>query len=271
MKIDAKKMYDCEPTLTDTQVLEFCKNGFLVFEAVVPDEINQRTFAFLDEHPSGEPTQIFFEDWFVDNVILQPMVVGAVRSLLGRDFGLPILISNHRVKCPAPPQNWHHDGDSPFGHEVNFLQVFYYPQDVPVEFGPTEILPGSHFTETHQEPEWRGGYATTARAGSIFITAYSILHRRSESTAEGMRNLLKYNYWRMVPPQRDWIIEPDFDFHTADYGGHGQAKHVAQMLFWLSGKAHEFRTIGGQSWPYSGSRANQVDKSYGFPSDPPRR
>ncbi len=25
------------------------------------------------------------------------------------------------------------------------LQVFYYPQDVPREMGPTEILPGSHF------------------------------------------------------------------------------------------------------------------------------
>ena len=32
---------------------------------------------------------------------------------------------------------------------------------------------------------------------------------------EGVRNLLKYQYWRTVEPERDWIIEPDFDFHTS--------------------------------------------------------
>ena len=78
--------------------------------------------------------------------------------------------------------------------------------------------------------------------------------------------MLKYSYWRLVPPQQDWIVDPDFDFHTADYGGHGTAKHVAHMFFWLCGKADQFRTIGGQAWPYSGSHANQVDSSYGFPS-----
>jgi hypothetical protein len=268
MIIDSRKTYDCEPTLTDTQVLEFCKTGFIMLEGVVPDEINRRTFAFLDEYPSGEPTEIFSQDWFVDNVIRQPQAAGAVRSLLGKDFGLPILISNHRVQCPMPSQGWHHDGDSPFGHEVNYLQVFYYPQDVPIELGPTEILPGSHFTPTQREID-RGGLLTTAPAGTIFITIYSILHRRGKSTATAMRNLLKYNYWRLTPPKRDWRIEPDFDFHGADYGGHVHAKHVAQTFFWLCGKGHEFRTLGGQSWPYSGSRANQVDTSYGFPSDPP--
>ena len=30
----------CEPTLTDTQVLKFCRNGFLLLEGVVPDETN---------------------------------------------------------------------------------------------------------------------------------------------------------------------------------------------------------------------------------------
>ena len=33
---------------------------------------------------------------------------------------------------------------------------------------------------------------------------------------EGVRNLLKYQYWRTVEPERDWVIEPDFDFHTSE-------------------------------------------------------
>ena len=42
MQISEQKTYDCEPTLTDSQVLEFCKTGYLMFEGVVPDEINRR-------------------------------------------------------------------------------------------------------------------------------------------------------------------------------------------------------------------------------------
>ena len=30
------KTHDCPPTLTDRQVLDFCKNGYLMLEAVVP-------------------------------------------------------------------------------------------------------------------------------------------------------------------------------------------------------------------------------------------
>ncbi|SVD90436.1 uncharacterized protein METZ01_LOCUS443290, partial [marine metagenome] len=29
--------------------------------------------------------------------------------------------------------------------------------------------------------------------------------------------MLKYYYWRTESPQRDWIVEPDFDFARADY------------------------------------------------------
>ena len=83
------KTYDCEPTLTDTQVLEFCKNGFLMLEGVVPEEINRRTFDFVKAHEHIMPSEILREDWFVQNVILNSAVTGAVRSLLGRNFSLP--------------------------------------------------------------------------------------------------------------------------------------------------------------------------------------
>jgi hypothetical protein len=270
------KTCDCEPTLTDTQVLEFCKKGFLMLEAVVPDEINKRTCEFLDLYPSLEPTHILKEDWFSDNVTLNPQAAGAVRSLLGRNFGLPILMSNHRVHCPTGAQNWHRDGGSKYGPQLHYLQVFYYPQDCPVEFGPTELLPGSHFLFSHATymahyGSIRGAYKSAAPAGSIFLTVYSIWHRRSASTAKGVRNLLKYNYWRTEPPQRDWIIEPDFDIATADYTLHGptfrqqfrDCNDAAEMFFWLCGKSKDFRLMGGQGWPVP---ANFMDRPYGAPS-----
>ena len=49
--------------------------------------------------------------WNWCGVLLCPEVAGAVRSLLGPAFGLPILLHNHRVtpaNSPAAEQGWHH-------------------------------------------------------------------------------------------------------------------------------------------------------------------
>ena len=74
--------------------------------------------------------------------------------------------------------------------------------------------------------------------------------------------MLKYNYWRTVPPQRDWIIEEDFELQTTYYGGHNVARYVGHMFHWLCGKGDEYRIIGGQGWPWR--TENQIGPSYGF-------
>ena len=149
----SRRTFDCEPTLTDTQVLQFCRDGHLEFKGAVPDEINQRTCDWLDGKipaepsyiPEGmtatdlerirtthEPSTIFLEEWFVEHVLLNPQLAGAMRSLLGANVGLPVLASHHRVECPAEPQSWHQDADHVFGPELRFLEVFYFPQDTPL-------------------------------------------------------------------------------------------------------------------------------------------
>ena len=100
---------DCEPTLTDTEVIEFCKKGFLMLEGVVPREINRRAFDFIDTHGH---VPIRGEEWFMENVLLNREAAGAVRSLLGANFGMPIGVANHRVECPNSAQGWHRDGGS---------------------------------------------------------------------------------------------------------------------------------------------------------------
>ena len=83
MRISERKTYDCEPTMTDTEVLEFCKNGYLMLEGVVPDDVNRRTMEYCDQHSYMEPSGILLEDWFVENVIVHPAAAGAVPLSLG--------------------------------------------------------------------------------------------------------------------------------------------------------------------------------------------
>ena len=281
------RLHDCEPTLNDSQVLEFCKRGFLMLEGAVSDEVNRRTIDFLEGGQAKsrvEPTELLKQDWFVENVIAGE-AAGAARSLLGRNFGLPVLVSNHRLRAPAPRQYWHRDGASQFGPALNYLQVFYYPQDVPREMGPTELLPGSHFLYTiGQLPQnymghygsIRGTHYTTAPAGTIFLTVYSIWHRRSEATATGTRHNVKYSYFRTEPPQRDWILEEGFDLALADYGfgkpltyrqQHRDTIDNAEMFCWLCGKSEEFSVLGGSAWPVVNSDGHPiVGRPYGVPS-----
>ena len=80
--------YDCDPTLNDYEVFEFCRQGYLMLEAVVEDEINQRMMEYIAAHPDEhQPLELLFADWFVDGVFKTPQAAGAVRALLGADLG----------------------------------------------------------------------------------------------------------------------------------------------------------------------------------------
>ena len=273
------KTGDIRPTLTDSQVLDFCKKGYLILPEVVPNEINRRVVERANEIIQTRPElqaprrskevefhlPLLKESWFVEHVLLNQEAAGAVRSLLGRDFTLPIIISDHRAETPMlTPGSWHRDGNYVHSKKLNYVEAFYHPEDVPMEKGPTEILPGSH----HLASGPVGHYGSLkgvvhfappeAPAGSIMIFSYNLWHRRIASTAVGERHLFRFNYWRTTQPVRDWVIEPDFDLRTASYEFFDRpttppptrdCNDAAEMFFWLCGKQDEFAVMGGQCWP----------------------
>ena len=49
----AKQTHDCEPTLTDSQVLACTKEGFLMLPAAVPAAVNSSTMDFLGIYGKG--------------------------------------------------------------------------------------------------------------------------------------------------------------------------------------------------------------------------
>ena len=274
-----KRISDIRPTMTDSQMLDFCKKGYMILPAVVPAEINRRVIERTNDIVQARPElktarrskEIEFhlplleEDWFVEHVLLNPEAGGALRSLLGRDFTLPIIISDHRAETPMlKPGGWHRDGNYVHNKKLNYVEVFYHPEDVPTEKGPTEVLPGSHHLASAPVGHYgnlKGGVRfapPAAPAGSILIMSYNLWHRRTRSTAKGHRHLFRFNCWRTTTPVRDWIIEPDFDLRTANYEFFDRpttrpptrdCNDAAEMFFWLSGQHDEFAVMGGQCWP----------------------
>lgn len=244
------KTFDCKPTLTD----------------------------HLEANPEQQidATPLLGEDWFVEGLLLNPETVGAVRSLLGANFGLSDRMSSHAGKCPdLNPLGWHVDGGNMHTFALNYLLVFCIPQDTTDEMGPTEIVPGSHFLQGQSAlvdhyGAIKGTKKCTGPAGTVFITCYPLWHRRSKATAVcPTRQLLKYNYFRKTAPKRDWIIEPDFDpgrdthqFNLLRTGAPVLRRNfldsydAARMFMWLCGHEDEFRYIGGIAWPGPTSREN---------------
>ncbi len=153
----------------------------------------------------------------------------------------------------------------------------YYPQPTPAAKGPTEVLPGSHFlpdSESANSME-RSGTILASSSGSIFITHYSVMHRRAASTCPPcIRNMLKYCYIRTTRPTRDWLRNPEFDLHSANFGTHFYprpggsfqvAKFAAEMFLWLCNKPMP-RLMGGQAWPAGhASFPNFLSSTWGFP------
>jgi len=262
--------YDCKPTLSDSQVLEFCKQGYLMLPAVVPDDINRRTIEWLDAfHASGKGRQthaLLEEDWFVQHVVRNSEASGAMRSLLGANYYEPHWITWFRGEGPSPANQWHIDGGSVFGRELKTLKWFYLAADTTPKSGPTEFVAGSHhiFNQVRFMSHYdgiRGTWKAIGPAGSIYLTAYPLWHRRAKCTQEGIRYMLTSDARRTSPPVRDWIQEDDFDFAMADYWLEGprfgeqfwSSVDNANMFCWLCGKMDGFKKEPGPSWPFPGT------------------
>ena len=89
--------FNCDPTLTDSQVLEFLRTGVLILPAAVPDDVNRLSIDYLEgtlpaspmHIPRGmtnldlerirrsyAPATIMLERWFMEGVVLQPVLAG---------------------------------------------------------------------------------------------------------------------------------------------------------------------------------------------------
>lgn len=250
--------FDCDPTMTDREVLKWCRDGYIMLPEVVPAEVNERVMDYAKTHPGNPGLDLLDADWYVKSVVLNPLLAGIVRSLLGRNFTSPSFAANHQSAGPQAGMPWHQDGGAVYGPALDCLQVFYLPQAVTPEMGPTLILPGSQFLFQRNQymthyGSIRGEVSTAAAGGSIFITHYGIWHRRPPSRSTNTRNLFKFWYIRTVSPAWDWVRESGFDMddtfrctETGNLLGRDDRRarnDAAEAFHWLAGLHEAFTTM----------------------------
>ena len=144
----------------------------------------------------------------LQQVLDHPKVHGALHSILGPDYYLHLHRHVHDNHPGSKGQNLHKDSlyNSRYAvdekrrhHRTRWLMLFYYPQDTPLELGPTAILPRSQYLNV-QRPEGVEEVPLCGEAGTVVLVHYDLLHRGTPNTADKTRYMAKFLFTRMTEP-----------------------------------------------------------------------
>ena len=194
--------------LTDTQIQDYLTHGYLVLRTGHPDAFHQRVLRQIETlyATAGNPgNDILPRVPDLYGILRDPAVDGALRSLLGADY----LLHPHR-HCHENPrgsggQEMHQDSyendQNVRHHRTRWAMAFYYPQDVPLEMGPTAILPASQYYESGAQAQQREELALCGAAGTVTIVHYDLWHRAMANTGDRHRYMVKFLFTRMSEPR----------------------------------------------------------------------
>lgn len=150
-------MQNSESNLLDDEALQrFIVEGYLQLNSELPRDYHARMYEELE--PLQETGPLGHNNLLpcvpdLRMMLHEPRVVGALTSILGPDYYLHFHRHDH-VNYPDGAQELHKDGDNHSHHAVDdlrryhktrFAMLLYYPQDTPLEMGPTGIVPRSQY------------------------------------------------------------------------------------------------------------------------------
>lgn len=159
--------------LTDEQYAQYLTDGFVVVHPQSLDDAfhdrlyrsAQQIYASVEESRSKTAHLDIIGDSLraripeIDRLFEDPAVRGALLSILGESY----VIHPHNFvhKSSGVDQVFHQDGNLPWNerghyrsHRPNWALLFYYPQDVTTENGPTELILGTQYwTKDFEKPD----------------------------------------------------------------------------------------------------------------------
>ena len=219
------------PLLSDRQMQDFIRNGYVTVQTSLPDEFHgsicRQTDALLGSEPNPG-NNLLPRIPELSQMLADPAVHGALTSILGPGY----LLDDHRY-CHAnqpgsEPQRMHQDGGSQGDHRTRKVLLLYYPQDTPERLGPTGVLPGSQYYR--DRPQDVEVLALAGAAGTVTVTHYELWHGATANRAQRPRYMMKFLLHRMQEPKG-----PDWD--TVDAHWDTECSLWQTMWRWHRGEA----------------------------------
>jgi len=202
--------------LTDDQMKKFIAEGFLILKTDFSAEFHQSLLAQLNEiyKVEGNPgNNLLPRIRDLQKVFDHPTVTGALTSVLGPNYMLHAHRHGHYNASPAPG-NWHKDSYWGYSkmrnHHPWWAMIMYFPQDTPVELGPTSVIPGTHLYENRLFESDGSEIEALAngQAGTFALIHYDIWHRSTPNVLDQPRYMLKFEFMRTEAP-----AAPSWDNH----------------------------------------------------------
>lgn len=222
--------------LNDEQMARFIAHGYVTITPDLPRALHDDIYARHEEvfEKEGNPgNNLLPRIPQVRQIFEHPSVVGALQSVVGDDYYLQPHRHPHHNQPHSPGQQMHQDGGKRWSHRTRYLLAFYYPQDTPLERGPSGIVPGSHYFNTPEGARSDRESPLVTPAGTVTIVNYDLWHRAMPNTTDQPRFMIKFLFARMSEPtQPSWSNEqsdwPGAEPAMADDGAELQAmyRHV---------------------------------------------
>ena len=222
-------MSDDRHLLTTRQVAEFVADGVLRFDALVPDELNERgidemqrlnaeRFAPEGLKPPHTGTPLD-ECYAVDDCYPAPSAIGAylrlpeirgiITSLLGPGSTFDHDWSHHIPAGSSTGQALHVDAIVDSDDPTFDIQLFWFPHEVRPGEGGTRFVPGSHLRRVLASGLDRyqhivGEERFAGPAGTVLVFHHGLWHAGQPNPSEADRWMHKVRLNPSAPQVRHW-------------------------------------------------------------------
>ncbi|GAA3408246.1 HEAT repeat domain-containing protein [Paenibacillus hodogayensis] len=233
--------------LTDEQMRQFITQGYLLLKTDFPASFHEELLGRLSEvyGTEGNPgNNLLPRIPELQKVFDHPVVAGGLTSVLGEGYMMHAHRHGHYNSSPQPG-NWHKDSYWGYkrmrNHRPWWAMIMYFPQDTPLELGPTGVMPGTQNYETRTfAAEESAGEATAAGgAGTFALIHYDIWHRSTANVAGRERFMLKFEFMRTQAPTAPSWDNREPSWRTPDGIGETVYPHEAMWKDtwnWLCGR-----------------------------------
>ncbi len=227
--------------MTAEQMAHFVVDGFLMFDGLVPEELNR---AVYEDQKAGKGY------WHVSDSIKEvfelPQIKGILQSLVGENpvydhSALHVVGANQKTA-----QFWHSDSiidARPFAFDI---QAMYFSHDCPKEMGPTIILPGSHLRRVSNMSIARyknitGQMQLAGKAGTIAFLHQALWHGAQPNYTNETRYMFKlrlrtgepqHGLFNMDGYKSDEVSRIVNSFSHRWQGEEGRAENVERSKLW---------------------------------------
>jgi hypothetical protein len=228
--------------LNSHQMAQFVAQGYLRFDGLVPDHINQATMAEFDlggikGAPAGTPLSQCYQGSAIRQFLDMPEIQGIIQSLVGAD---PLFDHDAiHVRQPNEGQAQGMHADSIIDTRTAFdIQIMYFPHDVPLEMGGTLLVPGSHFRRVNEMDiagyqNMLGQIAMVCPAGSVLVLHHGIWHCGRQNKTNRRRYMFKVRLNPQVRQLRLWNTD-DLDENYAQsqeiFAGNNDKNDIQALL-----------------------------------------